>query len=287
MSRWLVTGGAGLVGSHLCDRLLAKGDEVIAIDDLSTGSWANVAHLKRHQRFHFEEHDVSVKFRAQVDGIFHLALPPSMTASVAGTLHVLKVAAANRAPLLMASSMDPTYAARVAETIALEIASNQDVPLHVVRSASAYGPRMSHDALVARLLIQGLRGDPLDPGADPATPVDLAYAEDVATLLAAAIGTGGPASTTTIAPWTEVTVGSVVAMVDAMTNASESDEPIVCRPHGEVATTVSAGIARSRDWLVQSVLRKPTTDRPSGAYLRENVAQPLAEPARRIDGLTA
>src|SRR5687767_11418464 len=104
MRRWLVTGGAGLVGSHLCDRLLAHGDEVLAVDDRSTGSWANLGHLKREKRFRFEEHDVSVGFRARVDGVFHLALPPSMTASVAGTLHALEVAAANRAPLVLASS---------------------------------------------------------------------------------------------------------------------------------------------------------------------------------------
>ena len=287
MSRWLVTGGAGLVGSHLCERLLAKGDEVIAVDDLSTGSWANLAHLKRHTRFHFEEHDVSLQFHAQVDGVFHLALPPSMTASVAGTLHVLSVASANGAPLLMASSMAPTYAARVAETIALEVAETQGVRLRLVRSASAYGPRMSHEGLVARLLIQGLHGENLVPGVAADTSLDLAYAEDVAALLASAILEGGTAPTTTVAPWTEVTVGSVVAMVDALTNANGGEDPIVCCAHGDVTTAVATGVARTRDWLAQSILRKRTTDRPSGAYLRENVGglrprwEP-DEPTRRI-----
>lgn len=287
MSRWLVTGGAGLVGSYLCERLLAKGDEVIAVDDLSTGSWANLAHLKRHSRFHFEEHDVSLQFHAQVDGVFHLALPPSMTASVAGTLHVLSVASANRAPLLLASSMAPTYAARVAETIALEVAENQGVRLRLVRSAAAYGPRMSHDGLVARLLIQGLHGEPLVSCVEAGTALDLAYAEDVAAVLASAIVDDGPTATTTVAPWTEVTVGSVVAMVDALTNATGGEDPIVCCAHGDVTTTVATGIARTRDWLAQSIFRRRPSDRPSGAYLREDVGalrprwEPN-EPTRRI-----
>src|SRR5687767_5421677 len=74
--RVLVIGGASLVGSHLCDRLLADGAEVVAIDDLSRGTWANIAHLKREPRFAFVEHDVALPFDAKrVDDVFHLALP--------------------------------------------------------------------------------------------------------------------------------------------------------------------------------------------------------------------
>ena len=67
MQRALVVGGAALVGSHLVDRLLADGHEVIAIDDLSRGSFANIAHLKHEKRFAFIEHDVTLPFRAEVD----------------------------------------------------------------------------------------------------------------------------------------------------------------------------------------------------------------------------
>ncbi len=66
MQRALVIGGAGLIGSHLVDRLLEAGGEVVAIDDLSRGSYANVAHLKREPRFAFGEHDVRTSFRAHI-----------------------------------------------------------------------------------------------------------------------------------------------------------------------------------------------------------------------------
>src|SRR6185295_6465076 len=108
-------GGAGLVGSHLCDRLLAQGNEVIAVDDLSTGSFANIAHLKREARFAFVEHDLAEPFRADVDAVVHLATPSGATsdmARVAGTIHVLEAASSRAARVVLTSRWPETDATR-------------------------------------------------------------------------------------------------------------------------------------------------------------------------------
>src|SRR5688500_498893 len=75
--RILVTGGAGFVGSHLCDRLLAEGHEVIALDDLSTGSRDNVAHLRGQPRFRFVQHDIREPYDFEVERVYNLACPAS------------------------------------------------------------------------------------------------------------------------------------------------------------------------------------------------------------------
>jgi UDP-glucuronate decarboxylase len=77
MKTILVTGGAGFLGSHTCERLLKDGHEVIALDDLSTGSRTNIAHLMHNSRFRFVVHDVTTPFELQVEWIFHLACPAS------------------------------------------------------------------------------------------------------------------------------------------------------------------------------------------------------------------
>ena len=154
MQRVLVLGGAGVVGSHLVDRLIADGNEVIAIDDLSRGSFANIAHLRRDKRFVFREHDVGVPFRAEVDRIFHLALPSTRAACgidpvkaamtcVSGTMNALEVAAANGARLVLGTASERWGAGvRCAESLALDFAGTRHTDVRVVRLPSTYGPRM-------------------------------------------------------------------------------------------------------------------------------------------------
>ncbi|RMF38293.1 MAG: SDR family oxidoreductase [Chloroflexi bacterium] len=93
--RILITGGAGFIGSHLCDRLLAEGHEVIAMDNLSTGSTDNIAHLAGHERFHFIRHDVTeyIYIKGPLDAVLHLASLPSPVDYLRYPIQTLKVGA--------------------------------------------------------------------------------------------------------------------------------------------------------------------------------------------------
>lgn len=198
MGRVLVVGGAGLVGSHLVDRVLAGGNEVIAIDDLSRGSYASIAHLKRHQRFVFLEHDVVVPYRADVDCIFHLAVPSTRMACdpdpvkaamtcVIGTVNALEVAAARGARVVIGTSTERWgEGIRCAEAVALEFASRRGVDVRLVRLPSSYGPRMAPDGdhLVTSLVHQALRGNRLSLRARLDRRIRLAYVDDVVETLA-------------------------------------------------------------------------------------------------------
>ena len=182
--RALVLGGAGFLGSHLCDRLLRDGHDVIALDDFSTGSRSNVAHLKSNPRFRLEKADVTLplKISGHVDWIFNLASPASPVhyqsdpikttlTNVLGTLHALKLAVELRACLLQASTSevygDPAVhpqpesywghvnpigvrscydeGKRCAESLAMDFVRTYNVDLKLARIFNTYGPRMAVD----------------------------------------------------------------------------------------------------------------------------------------------
>ncbi len=182
--RILVTGGAGFVGSHLCDRLLADGHRVVAVDNLVTGSRQNIAHLRDDPRFEFIEQDVSkgIPAAGQLDAVMHLASPASpidftripieiLLAGSAGTHNALDLALANGARFLLASTSevygDPLVhpqqeeywgnvnpigirgvydeAKRFAEAITMAYHRFHGVDTHIVRIFNTYGPRMRLD----------------------------------------------------------------------------------------------------------------------------------------------
>jgi len=110
--RILVTGGAGFIGSHLCERLLADGHDVTCLDNFLSGARRNVAHLEAHPRFTLRVHDVTLPFEAEADRIYHLACPASprhyqsdpvstVRTNVLGTVHALDLARWSRARLLL------------------------------------------------------------------------------------------------------------------------------------------------------------------------------------------
>ncbi|AKU99230.1 UDP-glucose 4-epimerase [Labilithrix luteola] len=183
MRRFLILGGAGLVGSHLCDRLLAAGREVIVVDDLSSGSYANVAHWKFEPRFAFVEHDVRSAFDAKVDVIFHLALPSSRASCrrdpvgaamtcIDGTRLALDAAARAGARLVIVTSTERWgHGARSAESFALDFAKQRGLDVRIVRHASVYGARMAPDGdhVVSTLALRALRGETLEGGRHDAT----------------------------------------------------------------------------------------------------------------------
>ncbi len=198
--RVLVTGGAGFLGSHLCDRLIEEGHEVLCIDDFSTGSRANVAHLLDHERFTLFEHDVTAPYFAPADRIYNLACPASpihyqidpiktIVTNVQGAIHGLRLAQRTGARFLQASTSevygDPDVhpqvesyhgnvnpigpracydeGKRCAETLCFDFHRQAQVDIRVARIFNTFGPRMAIDdgRVVSNFVVQALRGEPL------------------------------------------------------------------------------------------------------------------------------
>ncbi|MCH7631915.1 MAG: GDP-mannose 4,6-dehydratase, partial [Planctomycetes bacterium] len=178
--RALVTGGAGFLGSHLCDRLLADGHDVVAVDNLFTGQERNIAHLISRSDFEFVRHDVVEPIRLDVDWIFNLACPASpvhyqsnpvktVKTSVIGTLNMLGLAKRVGARILQASTSevygDPLThpqtedywgnvnpiglrscydeGKRVAETLMMDYHREHKIDTRIIRIFNTYGPRMA------------------------------------------------------------------------------------------------------------------------------------------------
>lgn len=200
MKRILVTGGAGFLGSHLCDRLIERGDEVVCLDNFFTGRKVNVDHLRDHERFELVRHDVIDPFKFEVDEIYNLACPASpvhyqfnpiktVKTNVMGTLHCLGLAKRIGARVLQASTSevygDPDVhpqperyrgnvnpigiracydeGKRCAETLCFDYHRSNGVDIRVMRIFNTYGPRMLADdgRVVSNFIVQALRGEPI------------------------------------------------------------------------------------------------------------------------------
>ena len=195
--RILVTGGAGFLGSHLIDRLLARGDEVICLDNLFTGSKRNVAHLLGHPRFEFMRHDVTFPVYLEVDQIYNLACPASpihyqhdpvqtTKTSVHGAINMLGLAKRVKARIFQASTSevygDPAVhpqpegywgnvntigprscydeGKRCAETLFFDYHRQHGLDIRVARIFNTYGPRMhpNDGRVVSNFIVQALQG---------------------------------------------------------------------------------------------------------------------------------
>lgn len=198
--RILVTGGAGFIGSHLIDRLMTEGHEVICLDNFYTGRKHNVLRWVGHPYFELIRHDITEPIRLEVDQIYHLACPASpvhyqynpvktIKTNVIGTLHVLGLAKRVKARVLLASTSevygDPEVhpqteeywgnvntigirscydeGKRVAETLAFDYHRQNDVEVRVARIFNTYGPRMLENdgRVVSNFVVQALQGTPL------------------------------------------------------------------------------------------------------------------------------
>lgn len=214
----LVTGGAGFVGSHLCDRLIADGHVVTCLDNLFTGSTANIAHLLPHPRFAFIERDVQLPFFAKADWIFNLACPASpphyqhdpvetVRTNVVGMINMLDLAKATGARVLQASTsevygdplchpQDETYwgnvnpisrracydeGKRCAETLCFDYHREYGVDIRVIRIFNTYGPRMAKDdgRVVSNFILQALRGDDITVYGDGTYTRSFQYIDDL------------------------------------------------------------------------------------------------------------
>ena len=198
--RVLVTGGAGFLGSHLCDRLLAAGHEVLCVDNLFTGSKRNIEHLHGHPRFEFIRHDVTFPLYVEVDQIFNLACPASpihyqqdpvqtTKTSVHGAINVLGLAKRLQCRILQASTSevygDPAVhpqtedywghvnpigprscydeGKRCAETLFFDYHRLHKLDIKVARIFNTYGPRMHRNdgRVVSNFIVQALTGEPI------------------------------------------------------------------------------------------------------------------------------
>ena len=216
--RILVTGGAGFLGSHLIDRLIARGDEVLCVDNLFTGDKRNLDHLHSHPRFEFIRHDVTFPLYVEVDAIYNLACPASpihyqhdpvqtTKTSVLGAINMLGLAKRLRVPIFQASTSevygDPVVhpqiesywgnvnpiglrscydeGKRCAETLFFDYHRQHRLQIKVARIFNTYGPRM-HPAdgrVVSNFIIQALRGEPITLYGEGTQTRSFCYYEDL------------------------------------------------------------------------------------------------------------
>lgn len=200
MARILVTGGAGFIGSHLCERLLREGNEVICLDNFFTGRKGNIVRLLGNPLFELVRHDVIEPILVEVDQIYHMACPASPVhyqfnpvkttkTSVMGTINMLGLAKRVRARILLASTSevygDPLQhpqresywgnvnpigirscydeGKRVAETLMMDYNRQNKVDTKIIRIFNTYGPRMlfNDGRVVSNFIVQALQGEPL------------------------------------------------------------------------------------------------------------------------------
>src|SRR5215212_2079527 len=218
LKRILVTGGAGFLGSHLCDRLVAKGHEVICLDNFFTSQKANVAHLLGKKNFELIRHDVIVPIWLEVDEIYNLACPASpvhyqynpvktVKTSVMGAINVLGMAKRTKAKVFQASTSEvygepsvhpqpESYwgnvnpigvrscydeGKRIAETLFFDYHRSNNVNIRVVRIFNTYGPRMHpHDGrVVSNFIAQALQGRPITLYGNGAQTRSFCYVDDL------------------------------------------------------------------------------------------------------------
>lgn len=218
MKKILVTGGAGFLGSHLCERLLAEGNEVISVDNYFTGSKQNTEHLVSNPNFEQVRHDVIDPFKFEVDQIYNLACPASpphyqynsiktMKTSVMGAINCLGLAKRCKARVFQASTSevygDPDVhpqpesywgnvnpigirscydeGKRAAETLFMDYHRQNAVDIRIVRIFNTYGPRMNSDdgRVVSNFICQALRGQDITIYGDGLQTRSFCYVDDL------------------------------------------------------------------------------------------------------------
>ena len=218
MTRILITGGAGFIGSHLCDYLIKKGNDVICVDNLFSGSKDNIRHLLSHPCFKFIHHDITDPLFIEVDQIFHLACPASpvhyqynpiktIKTNVMGTINMLGLAKRVGARILLSSTSEVygnpkvhpqkeeywgnvnpigprscyDEGKRVAETLMMDYHRQNNVDIRIVRIFNTYGPRMALDdgRVISNFIVQALKGEPITVYGDGGQTRSFCYVSDL------------------------------------------------------------------------------------------------------------
>jgi UDP-glucuronate decarboxylase len=216
--RLLVTGGAGFLGSHLCERLLNRGDEVLCVDNYFTGAKDNIANLLDNHQFELMRHDITFPLYVEVDEIYNMACPASPVhyqfdpvqttkTSVHGAINMLGLAKRVRARILQASTSevygDPEVhpqaednwghlnpngfrscyeeGKRCAETLFFDYRRQHDLPIKVVRIFNTYGPRMhpNDGRVISNFIVQALQGEPITLYGDGSQTRSFCYVDDL------------------------------------------------------------------------------------------------------------
>ena len=218
MKRIIVTGGAGFIGSHLCERLLAEGNEVICLDNFFTGSKDNIKHLMHNPNFKLVEHDITKEFFIDVDQIYNLACPASpvhyqfnaiktIKTSVLGVINMLGLAKRCNATILQASTSeiygDPKVhpqtedywgnvnpigirscydeGKRCAETLMMDYHRQHGVNIRIIRIFNTYGPNMDANdgRVVSNFIVQALKGEDITVYGDGLQTRSFCYVDDL------------------------------------------------------------------------------------------------------------
>ncbi|AEG92701.1 UDP-glucuronic acid decarboxylase family protein [Ramlibacter tataouinensis] len=283
----LVTGGAGFLGSHLCERLLGEGHEVLCVDNFFTGSKRNVAHLLGHPRFELMRHDVVLPLQVEVDQIYNLACPASpphyqhdpvqtTKTSVLGALHLLELARRTGARIFQASTSevygDPERhpqaedywghvnpvgvrscydeGKRCAETLFMDYHRQHGVDVRIARIFNTYGPRMhpNDGRVVSNFIVQALRGEPLTVYGQGEQTRSFCYVDDLVEGFVRFMRRDAPCPG-------PINLGNpgeftIAALAEQVINLTNSRSPIVHKPlPADDPTQRRPDIARAREKL--------------------------------------
>jgi UDP-glucuronate decarboxylase len=259
MNRILVTGGAGFLGSHLCDALLERDEDILCIDNFFSGSKDNIRHLFAHPYFELIRHDIIHPILVEVDRIYHLACPASpihyqynaiktIKTNVMGTINMLGLAKRTKARILLASTSE-IYGSpkvhpqpegywgnvnpigirscydegkRVAETLMLDYHRQNKVDIKIARIFNTYGPRMAINdgRVVSNFIVQALRGNPLTVYGEGAQTRSFCYVSDLVEGLIALMGLDGFAGPVNLGNPEEWTILDLAKRILKLTRSS-------------------------------------------------------------------
>ncbi len=267
MKRILVTGGAGFIGSHLCERLLDEGNEVICLDNFFTGSKKNIIHLMGNPYFELVRHDITMPFYSEVEEIYNLACPASpvhyqynpiktVKTSVMGAINMLGLAKRKKAKILQASTSevygDPQIhpqkedyfgyvnpvgerscydeGKRCAETLFMDYHLQNKVRIKIIRIFNTYGPRMQPDdgRVVSNFIVQSLKGKDITIHGDGSQTRCFQYISDMVEALVRTMNTPEEfIGPVNIGNPVEMTILSLAEKIIKMTG---SDSKIIFKP---------------------------------------------------------